>query len=107
MRGRKREARLQAGQSAPPSKENLIKKMNCQVKPGNDISLFVERSEQTIDQGLRDALIGHRLEQFCQPDSAQMRSDLAIPRQHIAQAYFLGDDLFACRFEPVMCLPCP
>src|SRR6476660_2063563 len=27
-------------------------------------SNFVQRSEQAVDQGLRDALIGHRLEQF-------------------------------------------
>jgi hypothetical protein len=53
-------------------KEALSKMMDRRVKPGDDVSrkirqfsinLFrIDRSKQTIDQGLRDALIGHRLE---------------------------------------------
>jgi hypothetical protein len=44
-------------------KKSFFKMMDCRVKPGNDTLLFfVERGEQPVDQGLRNALIGHRLE---------------------------------------------
>src|SRR5438876_7084490 len=57
--------------------------------------LFLERSEQAVDQGLRGALIGHRLEQLCQFVRAQMGGDLRVLCQHVAQAFFLGGGFFA------------
>src|SRR5579871_3044798 len=43
------------------------------------VVLFVfKRSEQAVDQGLRDALIGHRLEQLCDFFRIEMGGDLWI-----------------------------
>src|SRR6478735_11760402 len=48
-------------------------------------STLVERSEQAVDQGLRGALIGHRLEQSCNFFRAKLRGDFRILGQHVAQ----------------------
>src|SRR5258708_22192173 len=64
--------------------------------------LFVERSEQPVDQGLRNALIGHRLEQFCQFVCIQMRGDLWVFCQDVTQVFFVGDGLLARGFDQMM-----
>src|ERR1700733_1302448 len=95
---------IKVGPLSRPSTDTLSRQpsasiMGMGISPANFllvVLLVVEGGEQAIDQGLRGALIGHRLEQLCQSLGTQMRGDFGIPRQHVAQARFSGDGLLAC-----------
>src|SRR6266567_8799288 len=63
---------------------------------------LLQRSEQAVDQGLRDALIGHRLKQFCDLLGAKMRGDLRLGAQHVAQVLFVRDRLLAGRLDQMV-----
>jgi len=79
--------------------------MDCRVKPGNDAGadlFLIQSSQQPFDQRLRDALIGHRFEQFCEFVRAEMRGDLRIARHHVAQMLLAGDGLFGCGLDQMM-----
>src|SRR5215475_3862032 len=58
-------------------------------------SSLVEQSQQPIDQCLRGALIVHRLQQFCDLLSAELRFHTWIPREYVAKMLALGNGLFA------------
>src|SRR5258706_15883642 len=51
--------------------------------------LFLERSQQAVDQGLRGTLIGHRLERFCPVGPPQRGGDPPGPFLRPPQALFL------------------
>src|ERR1700682_3962040 len=64
--------------------------------------LVVERGEQTVDQRLRGALIGHRVEQFCKFTGVEMHCDFRVRSQNVAQVLLAGDGLLAGRLDQMM-----
>src|SRR5207253_8706236 len=79
MRGPKREVRLRPDDPRIHLKRIYSRRWIAGSSPATTSGLlFVQRSEQSIDQGLRDALVSHRLEQFCELLRAKMRSDLRL-----------------------------
>src|SRR3954465_14835544 len=89
---------ISVGPPSRPSTETLSRQPSASIigiasSPG--LSL-VERSQQSVDQGLRNALIGHRLEQFCDFLGAKLCCDLRIRDENLTQPLVLGQRLFAC-----------
>src|SRR5262249_56456492 len=63
---------------------------------------LVERSQQPIDQYLRGTLIVHRLQQFCDLLSAELRIHTWISREYVAKMLALGYGLFAGGLDQLM-----
>src|SRR3954471_21193214 len=71
---------ISVGPPSRPSTETLSRHPSASIiGMGGLRSLFVlQRSEQAVDQDLRGALIGHRLEQCSDFIGAELRSDLGV-----------------------------
>src|SRR4051812_8660831 len=65
-------------------------------------SILVDRGEQAVYQGLRGALIGHRLKQFCNGVGAELRGDFRIRCQHVAQMLLVGNGFLAGRLDQMV-----
>src|SRR5947207_12179475 len=76
---------ISVGPPSRPSTDTLSRQPSASIigmaGPLSGLPVF-ERSEQPVDQGLRNPPVGHRLEQLYQSLCTQMRGDLAIRRQH-------------------------
>src|SRR6476620_10731576 len=88
---------ISVGPPSRPSTDTLSRQPSASIigMKNSPVSLSGERGEQAVDQGLRGALISHRLEQFCYVAGVKLRGDLWIRRQHVAQMFLLCDRLLA------------
>src|ERR1700730_9324162 len=70
---------IKVGPPSRPSTDTLSRQPSASII-GMEILryLLVERGEQPVEQRLRGALIGHRLEQFCDHAGLKMRGDCRI-----------------------------
>src|SRR6185369_8551492 len=72
---------ISVGPPSRPSTETLSRHPSASIIGirNSPVSLLVvDGSEHAVDQGLRGALIGHRLEQFCKVVGADLRRDVRI-----------------------------
>src|SRR5258708_20034660 len=69
--------------------------------------LFVERGEQAVDQGLRGALIGHRLRPVCHPVPPPMGGAPPLPFPPLPQALFFRCAFFCSGPPPPLGPPLP
>src|SRR6188508_2265858 len=77
---------IRVGPPSRPSTDTLSRQPSASIigiGTSPRVLLFLERGKQTVYQRLRSALIGHRLEQFCQPVRAQMGGNLRVLCQHL------------------------
>src|SRR5205085_915863 len=90
---------ISVGPPSRPSTDTLSRQPSASIM---GIVLVLCRSEQSVDQGLRDALIGRRLEQFCKCGCIEMCRHPAISHEHVAQMFFLGHRLLAGGLDQMM-----
>src|SRR5215469_5747589 len=64
-----------------------------------------ERADQTVDKGLRRALVGHRIEQPTKRRPGEVGAYPCIVAEHILQAALLGNGLAGCRLDDFLRLP--
>src|SRR6186997_2652154 len=74
---------ISVGPPSRPSTDTLSRHPSASIigMARSPVLFVVQRSEQAVDQGLRSALIGHRLEQCSDFIGAKLRGDAFIRRQ--------------------------
>src|SRR5580693_1445209 len=99
---------IRVGPPSRPSTETLSRQPSASIIGMEtspvylDVLLVMERSEQAINQCLRNALIGHRLKQLCDPLRIEMGGDFRLALQHRAQAFLFRDGFLAGGLDQMM-----